>query len=158
MHLNTKSCIESSLQKHILSLRFMTYQRPMSIEQSMTLKGAYTAIKTKLLIYERHVKRKPIFPIATMLTPSLKFEYIPTNDQEYITKTLKYLLQLMPAPPISSAFSQSEPLSHFVRRGIVTYEREKLYPRTISILMTLKSWGKKDEANSDKEEFGEDTD
>ena len=47
-----------------------------------------------------------------MLDPSLKFEYIPTDEQEYITKTLKHLLQLMLAPPISSACSQSEPLSN----------------------------------------------
>ena len=47
-----------------------------------------------------------------MLDPSLKFEYIPIDEQEYITKTLKHLLQLMPALPISSACSQSEPLSN----------------------------------------------
>ena len=86
--------------------------RPMSIEQSMALKGAYTVMKKNLLKYEPQVKRKPIFPIVTMLDPSLKFEYIPTDEQEYITKTLKHLLQLMPAPPISSAWSQSEPLSN----------------------------------------------
>ena len=34
--------------------------------------------------------------------------------------------------------------------------RGKLSPRTISILMILKSWDKKDEADSDEEEFGED--
>ena len=68
----------------------------------MALKGAYTVMKTKLLKYKPQVKRKPIFPIATMLDLSLKFEYIPTDEQEYITKTLKYLLQLMPAPPISN--------------------------------------------------------
>ena len=67
--------------------------RLMSIEQSMELKGAYTVMKTKLLKYEPHVKRKPIFPIATILDLSLKFEYIPTDEQEYITKTLKHLLQ-----------------------------------------------------------------
>ena len=42
-------------------------------------------------------------------------------------------------------------------RGIVTYKRGKLSARTISILMTLKSWGKTDEADTDEEEFGEDT-
>ena len=47
-----------------------------------------------------------------MLDPSLKFEYIPTDEQEYITKTLKHLIKLMPALPISSACSQSEPLSN----------------------------------------------
>ena len=79
--------------------------RPMSIEQLIALKGAYTVMKTKLLKYEPLVKRKPNFPIASMLDPSLKFEYIPTDEQEYITKTLKHLLQLMPAQPISSACS-----------------------------------------------------
>ena len=86
--------------------------RPMNIEQSMALKGAYAVMKTKLLKYEPQLKRKPIFPISTMLDLSLKFEYIPTDEQEYITKTLTHLLQLMPAPPISSACSQSEPLSN----------------------------------------------
>ena len=47
-----------------------------------------------------------------MLYPFLKFEYIPTDEQEHITKTLKHLLKLMPAPPISSACSQSESLSN----------------------------------------------
>ena len=47
-----------------------------------------------------------------MLDLSLKFEYIPIDEQEYITNPLKHLLQLMPAPPISSACSQSEPLSN----------------------------------------------
>ena len=84
----------------------------MSIEQSMTLKGASNMMKIKLLKYEPQVKRKPIFPIATMLDPSLKFEYIPTDEQEYITKTSKHLFQLMPGPLISSACSQSEPLSN----------------------------------------------
>ena len=41
--------------------------KPMRIEQSMALKGAYTMMKTKLLKYEPHVKRKLIFPISTML-------------------------------------------------------------------------------------------
>ena len=59
----------------------------MSIEQAEALKGAYTVMKTKLLKYEPQVRRKPIFPIDTVLDPSLRFEYIPTDDLEYITKT-----------------------------------------------------------------------
>ena len=86
--------------------------RQMSIEQSMALKGAYIVMKTQLLKYEPQVKRKPIFPSVTMLDLSLKFEYIPTDEQDYISKTLKHLLQLMLVPPISSACSQSEPLSN----------------------------------------------
>ena len=213
----------------------------MSIEQLLALKGAYTAMKTKLLKYEPQVKRNPIFPITRMLDASLKFEHILIDQQEYIIKTLKHFLQLMSALPISSTCSQSKPLSNtsttcskmmvelmkrkrkkniniliekpmsdeifnylhdsqvecshldalqwwskigskkyprlallakgFLsvcassspsehlfssRWGIVTCKRRKLSPRTISILMTLKSCGKKDEVDSDKEEFGED--
>ena len=69
----------------------------MSIEQSMTLKGAYSVMKSKFLKYESQVKGKPIFPIATMLDPSLKLEYIPMDEQEYIMQYLKNFIQLMPA-------------------------------------------------------------
>ena len=41
------------------------------------------------------------------------------------------------------------------RHGILTYKKGKLSPRTISIVMTLKSGVRKDEADSDVEEFGE---
>ena len=62
----------------------------MSIQQPMTLKGACTVMKAMLLEYKPQVKRKPIFPITKMLDSSLKLEYIPTDEQEYITKTVKY--------------------------------------------------------------------
>ena len=65
----------------------------MSIEKSRALKGAYILMKANLLNYESQVKRKTIFSIAKMLDPSLKLEYIPTNEQEYITKTSMHLLQ-----------------------------------------------------------------
>ena len=55
--------------------------KPMRIEQSMELKGAYIAMKTKLLKYEPRVKRKSIFSIATMLNLSLKLEYILNDEQ-----------------------------------------------------------------------------
>ena len=84
--------------------------RPMSIEQSMILKGAYTTMKVKLLKYELQVKRMLIFLITTMLDPSYRLEYFSNDEQEYITKTLKHLLQLKLALPISSTCSQSEPL------------------------------------------------
>ena len=84
----------------------------MSLEKSMALNGSYIMMKIKLLKYEPQVKRKLIFPIATMIDPPLKFEYILADEQEYITKTLKHLLQLMPTPPISSTCSKSGPLSN----------------------------------------------
>ena len=212
----------------------------MSIEQSMALKGAYNVMKTKLLKYESQVKGKPIFPIATMIDPSLKLEYIPMDEQEYIMQLLKNLLQLMPAPPISSTCTQGETLlsnstssskmmvelikrkrkrnmnillqrsisdeifeylydsqvegshldalqwwceigcqkyprlvilekgflsvcassSPFERlfssgRGIFTYKRGRLSPKTLLILMTLKSWSYKDGIDNDVEELGE---
>ena len=80
----------------------------MSIEQSMAIKGAYTMIKVKLLKYERQVKLKSIFPIATVLNLSLKLEYIPTDEQEYILKNLKHLFQLVPTLPTPSTCTQSE--------------------------------------------------
>ena len=58
-----------------------------------------------------------------------------------------------------SVCASSSPLDclFLSRRGIVTYKRGKLSARTISILMTLKLWGKTDEADTDEEEFNEDT-
>ena len=105
-------CFNDRIKRFVSNPSQGVMGRPMSIEQSMALKGAYIAMKTKLLKYKPQVKIKPIFPIATMLDPYLKFEYIPTDEQEYITKTLNHLLQLMPAPPIPSTCSQSEPLSN----------------------------------------------
>ena len=82
----------------------------MSIEQSMALKGAYIVMKAKLLKYELYVKRKPIFPIATILDLSLKLEYITMDEQEYIMKHLKHLLQLVHATPTSSTCTQGDTL------------------------------------------------
>ena len=64
----------------------------MSIEKSMTLKGAYTTMKANLVKYEPQVKRKPIFPISIVLDLSLKLKHIPIDEQEYITKNLKHFL------------------------------------------------------------------
>ena len=61
-------------------------RRLMRIEQSMALKGAYHVMKAELLKYESQVKRKPIFPITTMLDPSVKLEYISMDKKEYIMK------------------------------------------------------------------------
>ena len=217
--------------------------RSTSIEQSMALKRAYNMMKAKLLKYESQVKRKPIFPIATMLDLSLKLEYLPMGKQEYIMQHFKNLLQLISAAPTSSTCTQGEtllsnstacskmmvelikrkrkrnmnillerpifdeifyylhdsqvegsdldalqwwysigsekhpPLAILAKgflslcassslskclflsgRGIITYKRGRLSPKTISILMTLKSWSYKDEIDNDVEELGEDDD
>ena len=71
----------------------------------------------------------------------------------------KYARLTMLAKGFLSVCASSSPSEHLFssRRGIVTYKKGKLFARTISILMTLKSWGKTDEADTDEEEFGEDT-
>ena len=70
----------------------------MSIEKSMALKGAYIMMKTKLIKYEPQVKRKLIFLIATMLDPSLKFEYIPTDRARVYHKDLKAFAAIVVCP------------------------------------------------------------
>ena len=71
----------------------------------------------------------------------------------------KYLRLAMLANGFLSVCASSFPSKRLFSsgRGIVTYKRGKLSARTISTLMTLKSWGKTDEADTDEEEFGEDT-
>ena len=76
----------------------------------MALKEAYTMMKTNLLKYEAQVKRKPIFPISTILDLYFKLEYVLIDEEEYIMKSLELLLQLVPAPPTSSTCSKSEAL------------------------------------------------
>ena len=102
--INAFNCINN----HVINVKIACYQRSMSIEQSMELKGAYNVMKVKLLKYESQVKRKPMFPIATMFDPSLKLEYIPMDEQAYIMQHMKNLLRLMPAPPTSSTCTQGE--------------------------------------------------
>ena len=52
---------------------------------------------------------------------------------------------------LSVCASSSPSECHFSSgQGTVTYKRGTLFPRPISILMTLKSWDKKDEGDSDK--------
>ena len=57
-----------------------------------------------------------------------------------------------------SVYASSSPSERLftLRQGIVTYKRGRLSPKTISILMTLKSWSSKDEIDIDVEELSED--
>ena len=76
----------------------------MSIKQSMALKGAYNVMKAKLS------KNKTNLPYLCNLDLSLKLEYIPMDEHEYIMQHLKNMLQLMRAPPTSSTCTQGETL------------------------------------------------
>ena len=65
----------------------------MSIDQATTLRHAYTSMKEKLLKYEIQVRRKPMFPIATVLDPRFKLEHIPHGEQKFVVETLLNLLE-----------------------------------------------------------------
>ena len=108
----------------------------MIIEQSVALKKSYILMKEKLLKYEPQVKRKSIFPIATMLDPSFKLEYILTNEKEYITNNVNHLLQLMLALPILSTCSLSEPfLNTFTTCSKMMVELTKRKTKNINIVL-----------------------
>ena len=65
----------------------------MSNEQAKALRHAYTSMKEKLLKYEMQVRRKPMFPISTVLDPRLKLEHIPHGEKKFVVETLLNLLE-----------------------------------------------------------------
>ena len=67
----------------------------MSNDQEKVLRRAYTSMKEKLLKYEMQVRRKPMFPIATVLDPRLKLEHIPRGEQQFDMKTLLNMLEII---------------------------------------------------------------
>ena len=67
----------------------------MSNDQAKALRRAYTSMKEKFLKYEMHVRRKPIFPIATVLDPRFKLEHIPHGEKEFVMETLLKMLELV---------------------------------------------------------------
>ena len=67
----------------------------MSNDQAKALRHAYMSMKEKLLKYEMQVRRKPMFPIATVLDPRFKLEHIPHGEQNFVMETLLNLLELV---------------------------------------------------------------
>ena len=65
----------------------------MSNDHAKALRHAYTSMKEKLLKYEMQVRRKPMFPIATVLDPRFKLEHIPHGEQKFFRETLLNLLE-----------------------------------------------------------------
>ena len=64
-----------------------------SNDKAKALRHAYTSMKEKLLKYEMQVRRKPMFPIATVLDPRFKLEHIPHGEQKFVVETLLNLLE-----------------------------------------------------------------
>ena len=65
----------------------------MSNDQAKTLRRAFTSMKEKLLKYEMQVRRKPMFPIATMVDPRFKLEHILHGEQKFVMETLLDMLE-----------------------------------------------------------------
>ena len=56
----------------------------MSNDQQKALRCAYTVMKEKLLKYNMQVRRKPMFPIATVLDPRFKLGHIPYGEHNFV--------------------------------------------------------------------------
>ena len=69
----------------------------MSNDQEKALRHAYMSMKEKLLKYEMQVRRKPMFPIATVLDPRFKLEHIPHGEHKFFMETLLNMLESMVA-------------------------------------------------------------
>ena len=67
----------------------------MGNEQAKTLRCAYRVMKEKLLKYNMQVRRKVVFPIATMLDPKFKLGHIPYCEHNFAIKILLNMLELV---------------------------------------------------------------
>ena len=65
----------------------------LSNDQAKALRRAYKSMKEKLLKYEMQVRRKSMFPIATVLDPRFKLEHIPHGEHKFVMKTLLNMLE-----------------------------------------------------------------
>ena len=65
----------------------------MSNDQSKTLRHAYRVMKEKLMKYDIHVRRKPIFSIAIVLDSRFKLGHIPHEENNFVVKTLLNMLE-----------------------------------------------------------------
>ena len=64
----------------------------MTNEQAKVLRRAYIVMKKMLLKYDIQVRRKHMFPIATILDPRFKLGHIPHGDHKFVIETLLNLL------------------------------------------------------------------
>ena len=67
----------------------------MSNDQAKALRCAYMLMKDKLLKCEMQVRRKPMFPIATVLDPIFKLEHILHGEHRFVMKNLLKMLESM---------------------------------------------------------------
>ena len=65
----------------------------MSNDQAKALRHAYTWMKAKFLKYKMHVRRKPMFPIATVLDPIFNLEHIRHGEHKFVMETLLNMLE-----------------------------------------------------------------
>ena len=67
----------------------------MSNDQQKALRCAYTVMKEKLLKYNMQVRRKHVFPIATVLDPRFKLGHIPYGEHTFFREILLNMLELV---------------------------------------------------------------
>ena len=65
----------------------------MSNDQAKARRHAYTSMKENLLKYEMQVRRKFMFPIATVLDPRFKLEHVPHGEHKFVMETLLNMLE-----------------------------------------------------------------
>ena len=69
------------------------FTRPkMSNDQEKALRCAYTVMKEKLLKYNVQVRRKLVFPIATVLDPRFNLGHIPYGEHNFFRAILLNML------------------------------------------------------------------
>ena len=81
------------LVERLDSLIFELHHPLQDFTGTKALRHAYTSMNEKLLKYERQARRKPMFPIATVLDPRFKLEHIPHGEQKFVVETLLNLLE-----------------------------------------------------------------
>ena len=67
----------------------------MSNDQAATLRHAYIVMKETFLKYDIQVRRKPMFPIPTVLDPRFKLGHIPHGEHKFVKETLLSMLELV---------------------------------------------------------------
>ena len=88
----------------------------MSNGQAKALRCSYTSMKEKILKYEMQVRRKPMFPIATVLDPRFKLEYIPHGERKFVMETLLNMLESVPIIEASSSIPIDDLLASMIHQ------------------------------------------
>ena len=99
----------------------------MSNDQAKALRCTYSSMKEKLLKYEMHVRRKPMFPIAIVLDPRFKLEHIPHGEHKFVMKTLVKKLESLRIVEASSSMPIDIPFFVLARHGYFGFKESQVF-------------------------------